>query len=85
MDNNADNQLLKEAQRLLDHHAHRLTDLSLKAVTVNRHDGIVQILVRPSRMVHSEEFVSVLAAVESDLDAGQGDLVLLVPVIDEAA
>lgn len=80
-----DARLLHEAQRLLDERGQRLTNLRLIAEAIMRDAGIVQVLVRPTRAVHSEEYIHVLAAVEAELDVDDDETVLLVPVADEAA
>lgn len=80
MGSRSDQELQEEVQKLLDHHGRRLTNLQLQVEGVFRDDNIVRILVRPSRPVHSEDYVYVLAAVESDMDTSNGMTILLVPV-----
>lgn len=83
--NDADAELLRRAQRLLEEKTKSRSDLKLRAIDVTHDADITQILISHADGAYLEDYVHILAAVEADLDVKDDVTVLLVPVAEEAA
>ena len=83
--NQGDHRIMERAQELLDAKTRGKEHLQLRAERVVREADVIRVLVTHASDAHLEDFVYILAAVEADLDIEDQEIVLLVPVADEAA